>query len=382
MTTHKSISSVKSSLYRNIAISFIVLSIAIAVTIFYITFSWATIIVSPQKIQLSDSFVVTVGKDSTSFVDERLFGRVIRTSLDGSGTFSATAKEQQVQKAHGMITIVNTTGNAQPLRATTRLLSPSGFLFRTDSFIVVPAKGKVTVPVVADSKGSIEGLDLSRFTIPGLWQGLQKSIYGKDFEVNVKGDEEVSIVTQQDIDRAKEEVFQKVKNKFSLLLDIPDSSFQPKKSVKISDVVIKDFTASQKAGDRARDFTVALNAVGTGVVFDESDEMALMKERAKNQLGIGYEFVFGDDDRISHTLENLDEVKAQAHIRFDIQAGKVRGEDTSQFVKSNLTGLSKSQIKEYFSSYGDIAATDVRFYPFWVQRAPLLTDHIHILFQK
>ncbi len=382
MQSYKKNPHIKTSLYRNIAISFIVLSIAIAVTIFYVTFSWATIIISPQKISLSDSFTVTVGKTPTSFVEDKLFGRAIQTTLDGSGNFSATAKESTKQKAHGTITIINTTANSQPLRATTRLLTKDGFLFRTESFVTVPAKGTVNVPVVADTEGSIEGVDLSHFTIPGLWQGLQSSIYGQDFAGNTKGEQEISIVTQADIDRAKDEVLKKIKEKFSLLLDIPDGKFQPKKAVKISDVVVKEFSSSHTAGDKVKDFTVSIKALGTGVVFDESESMAFMKERAKNQLGIGYEFVFGQEDRVSQTLENFNAATQEAQIRFDVVAGKVRGEDTGQFVKSNLAGLSKSQIKEYFASYGDIAAVDVRYYPFWVQRAPLLTDHIHILFQK
>lgn len=376
------VSPIKTSLYRNIAISFIILSIAIAVTIFYVTFSWATIIISPQKISLTDSFSVKVGKTPTSVTEEQLFGRAVQTMLDGEGTFSATSKESTKQRARGTVTIVNNTANAQPLRATTRLLTPDGFLFRTESFVSAPAKGKVTVPVIADKEGSVEGLSLTRLTIPGLWQGLQSSIYGQDFSVQTKGEEEVSLVTQEDIDRAKDEVLKKVKDKFSLLLDIPDTTFQPKKAVKISDVIVKEFTSTQKAGDKAKNFTVTLKVLGTGVVFDESESMALLKERAKSQLGIGYEFSFGEGDRVSYSLKEFDTVNSEAHVQLDVEAGKVRGEDPSQFVKSNLVGLSKNQLKEYFASYGDIADADVRFYPFWVQRAPLLTDHIHILFQK
>src|SRR3989338_1272224 len=199
MRSHNKSPHMKSSLYRNIAISFIILSVAIAVTIFYVTFSWATIVISPQKMSISDSFTVTVGKAPTSLVGETLFGRAIQTLLDGEGTFSSTAKESKKQKARGTVTIVNTTGNAQPLRATTRLLTPDGFLFRTESFVTVPAKGKVNVPISADKEGSIDGVSLTRFTIPGLWQGLQSNIYGQDFVLGSSGEEEVSIVTKEDI---------------------------------------------------------------------------------------------------------------------------------------------------------------------------------------
>ncbi len=382
MHAQKNQTRIKTSLYRNIALSFIILSIAIAATIFYVTFSWATIIVSPQRIPFSDSYDVNIWKKPTSLADESLFGRVVQTSLDGEGTFSSSGKELKTQKARGSVIIVNNTAKHQPLRATTRLLTSDGFLFRTESFADVPAKGQISVPVIADKAGAIEGADLSRFTIPGLWQGLQSSIYGQYFTLSSKGEDEVSFVTQEDIDRAKSEVLQKLKDKFSLLLGIPDAQFQNKKGVNISDVSVKEFSSSHAALERAVKFTVKMNILAQGVVFDESESMPFIKQHAQNQLGMGYEFVFGGQDSVSYTLEQIDPIREEAKVRFDVTASKSRSQDESQFVKSNLVGLAKDQIKKYFASYGDIEQVDVRFYPFWVQRAPLLTDHIHILFQK
>lgn len=379
---HKKTSNVSIVLYRNIAISFIVLSLAIATTIFYVTFSWSTIIVTPAKIPISDSFIVTVGKNQTSVIEGALAGRVIQTSLDGEGTFSSSGKKRKTQKARGVMTIINTTSNAQPLRATTRLLSDTSVLFRTEAFVIVPARGRVSVPVIADKEGSVTTDRISKFTLPGLWPGLQTSIYGTALTLSGEGEEQISFVAQDDLERAKKELTEKLNNKFSLLLSIPDASFQPKKSVKIIDIAAHEVIASHTVGEETPEFKMKTKALFTAVVFDDEDSMALVRDRMKNQLGIGYEFVFTNKDRITYAIKSIDASKHTAQVTFSVDASKVRGQDSAQFAKSNLSGLSEREIKEHFITFGDIESVEVRFYPFWVKRAPLLIDHIHILFQN
>ena len=379
--SHKKPGIVKTALYRNIAISFIVLSVAIAATIFYVTFSWTTVIITPQKLQLSDSFSIVATANPISGSQDSLKARVLRLPLSGDGTFNPSKQESVKRKSRGVVTIVNTSTKNQPLRATTRLLTKDNVLFRIQKFVDVPAGGAVEVAVQADQEGAVR-TDMSRLTIPGLWVGLQDKIYAKDFREEQSGEGLIASVTQEDIDRAKGELSKKLEQKLQLLADIPDAAFQPKKAVKLLNLASIEATASHKPGDETDAFSVSVKALGTAVVFDESDMLSLVRNRIQQQLGIGYEFVFTDEDTLSYTVESFNEKQNEAQVSVSVQAGKVRTEDTTQINRKNLVGLSKAQIKEYFASYGDIGSVTVNFYPFWVQRAPLLTDHIHILFQK
>ncbi|MBI2483645.1 hypothetical protein HYV71_00470 [Candidatus Uhrbacteria bacterium] len=376
-------SKVKNSLYRNIAISFIVLSVAIAGTVFYVTFSWATIVIVPQRVPVTDEFSVTVGSSGGGELNRLAIpGRVIVIELNGDGTYNPTEKRHITRKASGTITIVNTSSQDQPLRATTRLLTKNNVLFRTGEFVSVPAGGSVDVSVVADKQGSIEQADASRLTIPGLWSGLQEKIYGTKLRIESSGDEEVFIMSQEDIDRSKALVLDKLKKKFALLMDIPDAGFRPKRPYTLIDVAEKDIKVSHKVGDETDRFTVSLAVEARGIVFDEQDIIDELKQRMQATLGPGHEFIFSQTDLIFYTLESFDTTTHEAVISARTEGAKIRSEDTSQFNRANLTGLTKEQVMQYFDVYDDIDSVNVRFYPFWVQRTPMLIDHIHILFEK
>lgn len=90
---------------------------------------------------------------------------------------SASAARDGV--ATGTVTLVNETGAAQPLVATTRLLSEGGVLFRLRDRVTVPAGGTVEAAVYADQPGPSGDIGPSRFTIPGLSPALQASIYAR-----------------------------------------------------------------------------------------------------------------------------------------------------------------------------------------------------------
>lgn len=373
----------KNSLYRNIAISFIVLSVAIAATIFYVTFSWATITIVPERIPVTDEFSIAVGTQEKNDLNTDVIpGKVITIELNGDGTFNPTEKRHVTRKASGTITVVNSSSRSQPLQATTRLLTKSHMLFRTTEFITVPAGGSADVPVVADKPGSLEGIDTGRLTIPGLWSGLQDKIYGTKLKFTASGDNDVLVVTQDDIDRAKTLVLDKLKKKFALLMDIPDAVFQPKRPYKLVDLVEKEAVVSHNAGDETERFSVTLTVEARGLVFDEQDIIDRLKQRMAGTLAPGHEFIFDTTDTLSYLLESFDSMTNTAVVRVNAGGNKIRSEDTSQFNRANLIGQTKEQVMQFFAVYDDIASVDVRFYPFWVQRTPMLIDHIHILFQK
>ncbi len=82
-------------------------------------------------------------------------------------------------QAKGTLDIVNDTGTARALVASTRLLSPDGVQFRLDRAAKVPAHGRVQATVTADQAGAAGDVAAGRFTIPGLAPALQKSLYGE-----------------------------------------------------------------------------------------------------------------------------------------------------------------------------------------------------------
>ncbi len=99
-----------------------------------------------------------------------------------------------IQKARGFVTIYNFHNKPQSLIATTRLTSQSGLIFRIDENIVVPSvksvngedvPGEIKVSMTADKIGLEYKIEPDKFSIPGLWEGLQDKIYGVSLQPTI-----------------------------------------------------------------------------------------------------------------------------------------------------------------------------------------------------
>lgn len=108
----------------------------------------------------------------------------VERTVSGSYEHEATAVDGI---AEGTFELVNETGNAQVLVATTRLLSEDGVLFRLKDRVSVPAGGRITATAAADQPGASGNVGPGRFTIPGLSTAQQSVIYAELKEEAVGG---------------------------------------------------------------------------------------------------------------------------------------------------------------------------------------------------
>jgi hypothetical protein len=142
-----------------------------------------------------------------------LVTRAIESDGKTSGTFPATGTaSSQTDRATGIATIINTTGNSPTYVATTRLLSKEGVLFRLVETTKIPANGSIDVRVRADQPGAEGDIGPTTFTIPGLSPEQQKLIYAKS-DAAMTGGSGVGVkgVSQADIDAAKVELAAKLR---------------------------------------------------------------------------------------------------------------------------------------------------------------------------
>ncbi|MDO8656051.1 MAG: hypothetical protein Q7K45_02330, partial [Nanoarchaeota archaeon] len=113
----------KTDLYKKIALTFFVISIGIALIVFYISFSWATITITQKPEYFNANFNIKVAENLSSLAssDVAIAGKVIQTEMEAAGTFSTESITEISESPLAKITIINTTAKDQPLRATTRL---------------------------------------------------------------------------------------------------------------------------------------------------------------------------------------------------------------------------------------------------------------------
>jgi len=371
----------RTDLYRKIAISFFSISAIIAIVIFAVSFSWATVTITPTVKPLSDTVSLTIQDEPVTTVGA-LSGKTVEQDLGGTGTFTPSAVSTIQEKVSGVITVVNTSGHAQQLRASTRFLSQAAVLFRSNAFVSVPAHGQIDVSVVADAVGDPGDISHDRFSIPGLHPEAQKQIYGVSFIKGVGGAQEVRTITTEDVSRGVDEVSKKLQEKFKLLLDTEKTKVSaPSVSSTLSSEVTTT-TLDHQVGDQAKEFTVRLKMHFTAVMYDEQKVLAAIQQALMQNLSSGYQLIAPALSDIAGTIMSVDPTSHLATLSFKVAAGKIRNDDLQPFHKKDLAGLSRDDIVAYFRGYDDITNVTVSFYPFWVTRAPLLVDHIAIRIAK
>ncbi|MBI4239966.1 hypothetical protein HY620_03180, partial [Candidatus Uhrbacteria bacterium] len=356
----------------------------IAVVVFTISFSWATIVITPTAKRFTKTFEIPLSGDITQFDPQlqEMPAVIVQQEMEGQGTFATTTTKPVEQNDTGTITVINKTSNRQQLRATTRLLHDSGVLFRTTEYSVVPAGGQAEVRVKLDTPGkeSVKS-GSNRFTLPALWPGVQNQIIGISFQEDT-ATEGQKILTQQDVDSGTQEVIQKLKGKFSLLLDANQSKQLTGKTVQFLDAQIVGATPSIPMNSAASQFDVKVKMLMRGVLVDEMDLKSKIKKELVNSISQDQELIGARDQDVHVQLASIEAETKKAILKVSATAGHVRSALSADYDKKKLSGMSAHEIESTLTSYDDITDVEVNFYPFWVTRAPILLDHINVVVRK
>lgn len=370
-------------LFKQIALTFFFITIGIAGVVFYISFSWATVLLTPKQEFFTQRFLIPVVENLDSLVSQdAVRGVVIQKDLEHTAWFSPQETTASVQRTTGTITIVNKNQQAQPLRATTRFLSSDGVLLRLKNFTTVPANGQIDAEVYADKEGDLGNFDSSKFILPALWPAMQKKVYGRGFTPSRSGGSQIGIVSQADIERAQQSSIEALRDQFSELLASAQGDWKPIHPKTMIDFKVNDVSVSNKVGDTVGRFQVTVRASFVGIVYDTDDMARKVHEKLRGRLSVGQDLIEPNEGDIEYMVEDTNMSTKSALIRVTAKAGRVLGEDIAAFSKKNLMGLNKEQIAAYFMSYPDIVDVQVNFYPAWVTRAPFLTDHINVMLKK
>ncbi|MDP2656367.1 MAG: hypothetical protein Q8P11_02280 [bacterium] len=363
----------KTNLYKRIAGTFFIFSLLVALAVFYFSFSWATIIVKPvaQSFSATQLFSLT---DTVVHSPDEVNATIHSEVLRGEGHFDISGSKQVVGNLTGTITLLNKTSTDQPLRATTRLLSANDVLFRMDDFATVPAHGEVVVDVRADKEGDVGSVDGSHFTIPGLWEGTQTQIYGESFVPRQSAVHTVKIVQKADIVNAQKSLMDRLQTKFREKLSaLGQGDYQAIDSK----VINTDFSANE--GEEAATLNATIEAQFVAVSFDRQIVYDRMIEHLKEKLSVNEELISPEPSSLEYIVTMKGEDLSQIQLRVSGEAKKVISQDPRLFDVQSLVGKSQAEIVAYFGNFDDIDSVKVSLYPFWVFRAPTLTDHIHIL---
>ncbi|MBU0722158.1 hypothetical protein KKA93_01720 [Patescibacteria group bacterium] len=366
------------SIYRKIAFSFIVLTLILAATVLYFGFSKLTITIIPaqEKIVYNSTVEVISQTSSSTLSSEQIYGMVKQAPVEQFKEFSVSGKEVLGEEITGKVTIINNYIKNQPLVATTRLLSSDNKLFRLKDTVNVPAGGQVEAEIYADVVKPEMAVGLSKFTLPGLWAGIQDKIYAKSKEPMKYNRKIKYTIGQSDIDNAvsqlKNDVLANVKNQVGQTYkDYAKVLFMVDNNSVTQDV-------NGKVGEEKEKFSIKMKTIVTVVAFNDDEVYNQIKAKLMAMIADDKEISEFNKQNMSYALESFDITQATARVNVDSMTKAILKDGAKAIKKNNLAGLNYEQLKVYLNGLPEVAGYQIKFFPSFIKKAPNLVDRIKI----
>lgn len=377
-------------LYRRQAIFYLGATLILLLAVAYFFFVKLTVLVSPQGETINDSVSFNVvatdtsstatSTESAEAVNKTINGDLQITEVSAEKTYQTASEDVSSDESTGLVsgtvTLINKYNKTQPLVAKTRLLSPDGKLFRLKEAVSVPAGGTATASVYADKTGADMAVDANtRFTIPGLWAGIQDRIYAENPAPLTYQIQEKRIVKQSDLDKAKKDINEvidlKIKNQLQTV-----TSDKAAVSGDIDDDIITEFNA--KVGDEKSEFTVKAKKKVVIATFSKDKVIELAKARLALVISDDKQLSNFNTSQITYSLENYDQSNKTAEIKAYFTGLMSLKSDSSLIDRKKLVGLNEKQISQYLDTFPEIKEYKLEFWPSFIKTAPNLPDRINI----
>ena len=368
---------------------FIVLILVLVFLSCYFTLSKAEVEIWPVKRVSTFKTEITISKEinQLDISSKSIPGEIFEIEKTVSEEISSSGKALKENKAEGIIRVYNVySSKSQILIARTRFVSADGKLFRTPVRVVIPGEhyedGKLVpgysdIAVKADQPGPEYNIDASSFSIPG-FAGTARytKFYGESFQ-NMTGGfkEEVSKVTQEDLDQAQETLEKRAleQNEIALKEKIP-SDFILLKG--ILDSKILDKFSSAQAEDELEKFNFQVKAKSTALVFKTEDIETFAKEYIISQISKEEE-LYQESLKLNYDLKTIDLETGKISLSLNMEA-KIYSAIDQDELKKALRKKSLTETQIFLENLPQITKALVRFSPFWVNRIPENTEKIKL----
>jgi len=370
-------SGMRLSVYRKIAYSFIGLTLALLAAVFYFSFAKLTITIVPAQEKISGNLIIDIYDKSKNEALKQgaVFGAVERMRVEETKTYMATGSEATGGETTGKVVIINNYSKNQPLVATTRLLSADNKLFRIKKTVNVPAGGKIEVEVYADDPTPETAIGPTRFTIPGLWAGLQDKIYAESAEPMKYSPNARKVITQSDIDAG-------LRNLRKALLASAEKSinekFKGKKTAYRIDENSVSVDMDGKAGEKKDKFSITMSAEMEVAAFDGGPVEKMAKDKLASAAYPNKILKKFNKDEIFYSLDAFNEKRGVAAINVSFSGEIIPASEGGIVDKEKLLGLSRAQLDDYLKNLPAIENYEIKFFPSFAKKVPNLIDRIEI----
>lgn len=362
-------------MYKVIAVSFLVVALAIFGVIILLSAKRATITIETKAEPVLVSGIFTVGGTLTG--DDHLVGMVTTTIVDVEQTFIPTGSKSTPGVATGRATIHNTTGQAQTLIATTRLLSTEGVLFRMKKTTLIPASGTAEVDIYADVPGASGDVSSTRFSIPGLPLSKQTVIYADSSQPTVGGLVSTGAVQASDIEAATTAIRANLLSQGKQLLAAAFADKQATVTLSNEAIIPNATVGTVSSGFMVKGSATVVAIIYDATVLETAGKALLLKRQVS-----GADFITPSHDMPTATFESYDEAAGTAKIKVFHSGIATMNPESQAIARTVFFGKSADEVRRYVLSLDRVRGVDVSFSPSWVDTVPSMSEHVKVIVKQ
>lgn len=334
-----------------------------------------------EVLDFKTQVTVLIGLEDHDFSSNQISGEIIKIESAVTQEFAASGTVQKTEKAEGVIKVYNNYHLQQILVVNTRFWCFEGeelLEFKTKERVVIPSKSDLDVKVIASSPGEEYNIKPCTFSIPGL-KGSSRytAVYGESFSPMTGGAEtEVRQVTQDDLDQAQEILTAKA---------LEESKLSLRSSISLEEYIIIEEAATEELveaasltekREEADKFIFEVKAEAKVPIFKKSILQEFVKVYIRSQIPEGKDL---EDSSLSIKYVPALIILEDDEIVLDLEiSAKIYSIIDEGTLKEIIRDKKSGRVKELLKNFPEINRAEVRFWPFWITKAPADIERIKI----
>lgn len=371
--------------HHKIAIGFGVIGLGLLalVAVFVLPKGYVSLEVPSEAYKKQFTLTLADEQDLQAAGPNILAGRFIEITREHVATFQGTGEENKGNPASGQINVVNYTGSIQGILANTRFVTGNGLVYRIKNEILVPPAvgnrpGRAVVEAISDAGGEKYNISSpNQMTIPNISEGLKPLLYGEVVGSFTGGtDNVVNVVSQEDIDRGKEEA---AKNVF--VATETDLKKLVKRNEEFNPAFIQndiiDAVPSVTPGAEQADFEIRVQSRSWTIVTPKKSFPDALTSAASFE-------VEGDKQVTDSTLagakvEPLESNFITHRINLLVSLeGRVGPKINETEIIQNIRNRPLSEAQAYLQKLTNVSSSSVELWPTFISRLPFLANKINL----
>lgn len=368
---------------RTIALVTGVVMLLLAGGLGYIYLPKAKIVVTPRintRVVEQDILLSTKATEP-DFIRFVLPARLVETEVKAGRQFNRSQENLAEDFAKGQVTFRNEQEEAQELLPKSHLRhEATGVFFLTDKAVSIPGKGEIKVGVTAKEKGAKGEVAPGKFIVDKLPSSLQSVVYAESSQKFTGGLASGSALTEEEINKAKEELLQEAKGEAAgqLTAQAGGANISPD----LTSMEVQSANVSAAPGSRAAQYEVALTLKAKGMAVDSNDLLSLTLLALRSKQSNDEEFISYEPESFNYTIKRADFERGEVLVGSKLSGTFGSKIGASSLSSNNIAGLSAAETKERFEQLPNIESVEVTFSPFWVKSAPSRPQSIEIVVEN